>query len=393
MKRQLLLSLAATLLALPALARDFTFTYEGQTLTYTVINEEAKTCKVKAGTWSSPGNNVSGDLTIPDIADVYSVTSIGNYAFFCCIGLTSVTIPNSVTSIGKLAFNSCHGLPLIEIPGSVKEIDTGAFAHCDKLEAIKVDSSNPYFKSIDGVLFDSAATTLIQFPKGKAEKEYTIPNSVNSIGNEAFYDCIGLTSVTIPNSVTSIGGSAFWHCSGLTSVTLPNSVTSIGDYAFDSCSGLPLIEIPGSVKEIGVGAFRSCDKLKAIKVDSNNPYFKSIDGVLFDSTAATLIRYPGGKAEKEYIIPNSVNSIGNDAFYDCSGLTSVTIPNSVTSIGYYAFCQCIGLTSVTIPNSVTSIGYDAFTYCYDLTSITSLALTPPNCKYYDIVRNYDDVIL
>ncbi|MDE6223227.1 MAG: leucine-rich repeat domain-containing protein, partial [Muribaculaceae bacterium] len=444
MRRQLLLSLAATLLALPALARDFDYTYEGQTLTYTVINEEAKTCEVKAGT----GNKISGDLIIPEVADVYSVTSIGNHAFYkcsgltsvtfpnsvtsigynsffmCigltsvtlpnsvasigdyafqnCIGLTSVTLPNSVTSIGDFAFCYCRSLPLIEIPGSVKIIGERAFGSCNKLEAIKVDISNQYFKSIDGVLFDSAATTIIQFPKGKAEQEYTIPNSVTSIGDDAFYDCIGLTSVTLPNSVTSIGycafdgcigltsvtlpnsvtsigNFAFSRCSGLTSVTLPNSVTSIGYYAFNSCSGLQLIEIPGSVKKIGEGAFGNCDKLEAIKVDSSNPYFKSIDGVLFDSAATTLIQFPSGKAEREYIIPNSVTSIGGNAFYGCHALTSVTLPNSVTSIGNYAFDYCSGLTSVTIPNSVTSIGVSAFSNCSCLMSITSLALTPPEC--------------
>ena len=416
MRRQLLLSLAATLLALPTLARDFTFTYEGQTLTYTVLDEDAKTCKVKAGTVLSAGNNVSSDLTIPDVADIYtvtaigdnafrncrgltsvtipnSVTSIGDCAFSSCSGLTSVTIPNSVTSIGDYAFSYCNGLQLIEIPGSVIEIGTDAFGSCDKLEAIKVDSSNPYFKSIDGVLFDSAATTLIQFPSGKAEKEYAIPNSVTSIGNYAFwgcrgltsviipksvtsigyyafYSCHGLTSVTIPNAVTSIGNYAFYFCSGLTSVTLPNSVTSIGSYAFHLCRGLQLIEIPGSVKKIGTNAFGACDKLEAIKVDSSNPYYKSIDGVLFDSAATTLIQFPCGKAEQEYIISNSVTSIGNCAFWACSGLTSVILPNSVTSIGY-----------------------DAFYSCYGLTSITSLALTPPVCGSEGIINDYSKVDL
>ncbi|MDE6222263.1 MAG: leucine-rich repeat domain-containing protein, partial [Muribaculaceae bacterium] len=289
MRRQLLLSLAATLLALPSLARDFTYTYEGQTLTYTVLDEDARTCEVKAGTtWPSPGNNVLGDLIIPEVADVYYVTSIGDYAFS---------------------------------------------------------------------------------------------------------DCNYLTSVTIPNSVTSIGASAFYYCSGLTSVTIPNSVTSIGGNAFGYCRGLPLIEIPGSVKDIGNSAFGDCDKLETIKVDSSNPYFKSIDGVLFDSAATTLIQFPSGKAEQEYIIPNSVTSIGEFAFSDCNYLTSVTIPNSVTSISNFAFVYCNGLTSVTLPNSVTSIGFCAFDCCYGLTSINSLALTPPVCRSGGIVNDYSKVDL
>ena len=162
----------------------------------------------------------------------------------------------------------------------------------------------------------------------------TIPNSVTSIGNYAFYRCSGLTSITIPNSVTSIGNYAFYDCSSLTSITIPNSVTSIGNSTFINCTNLTSITIPNSVTSIGTEAFRGCSGLTAIT------------------------------------IPNSVTSIGDQAFYNCSSLTSVTIPNSVTSIGNSAFSRCSGLTSVTIPNSVTSIGDYAFSSCSGLTTIT-----------------------
>jgi Flp pilus assembly protein protease CpaA len=174
----------------------------------------------------------------------------------------------------------------------------------------------------------------------------TIPNSVTSIGSDAFFYCSGLTSVTIPNSVTSIGQYAFRECSGLTSVTIPNSVTSIGGGAFGYCSSLTSVTIPNSVTTIGVGAFQDCSGLTSVT------------------------------------IPNSVTTIGVGAFSGCSGLTSVTIPNSVTSIGSDAFFYCSGLTSVTIPNSVTTIGNYAFQYCTGLTSVIS-KMENPCSIYYD----------
>ena len=157
---------------------------------------------------------------------------------------------------------------------------------------------------------------------------------VTSIGESAFRDCSGLTSVTIPSSVTSIDSYAFSDCSGLTSVTIPNSVTSIGENAFRLCSGLTNVTIPNSVTSIGENAFRLCTGLNSVT------------------------------------IPNSVTSISNYAFYGCDGLSSVTIPNSVLSIGNYAFYACTGLNSVTIPNSVTSIGESAFRVCSKLESVT-----------------------
>ena len=172
---------------------------------------------------------------------------------------------------------------------------------------------------------------------------------VTSIGSNAFSDCSDLTSITIGNNVTSIGNHAFYKCSGLTSITIPNSLTSIGIEVFYGCSGLKKV----IVKDIAAWC--------GIKFGSNdsNPLSNAHHLYSDEDTEITNLA-----------IPNGVTSIGNDAFWDCSGLTSVTIPNSVTRIGHYAFNRCSGLTSVTIPNSVTSIGDYAFNLCSGLTSVT-----------------------
>ena len=172
-----------------------------------------------------------------------------------------------------------------------------------------------------------------------------IGDCVTTIGNQAFENCSGLTSVTIPNSVTSIGNSAFENCSGLTSIDIPNSVTTISGSAFNGCRSLTSITIPDSVTNIGASAFYQCSGLT------------------------------------EVTIGNSVTSIGINAFSGCTSLTSILIPNSVTTIDEQAFASCGSLTSVTIGNGVTSIGTDAFYYCSSLTSITCLAETPPTLGF------------
>ena len=194
--------------------------------------------------------------------------------------------------------------------------------------------------------------------------------SVTSIGENAFRNCYALASITIPNSVTSIGESAFASCRSLTSVTIGESVTSIGEGAFSYCYSLTSVTIPNSVTSIGGEAFSGCSSLTSINVNANNANYCSIDGVLFSKDKTTLIQFPIGNTRSEYIIPNSVTSIGDYAFYECSSLTSITIPESVTSIGENAFRNCYALASITIPNSVTSIGESAFYGCSSLTSVT-----------------------
>ena len=352
MKTRLLLKplLAVLLLALlPQAAAAYDFMVDG--LCYNKNSDGTSvtvTYETYDDTWYSV--DITGGITIPETVTyngtTYSVTSIGDDAFYECHGLTSVTIPNSVTSIGKYAFWGCSGLTSVTIGNSVTSIGNYAFASCSRLTG-----------------------------------ELTIPNSVSSIGSYAFEDCTSLTSVTIGNSVTSIGDCAFSGCSGLTSVTIPNSVTSIGGYAFWGCSGLTSVTIGNSVTSIGNYAFEGTAwynnqpdglvyaGLIAYKYKGTMPNGTCIE--IQEGTKSILSEcFKNCSGLTELTIPNSVTSIGNDSFYGCSGLTSVTIGNSVTSIGSRSFQNCSGLTSVTIPNSVTSIGERAFYNCSGLTSVT-----------------------
>ncbi len=206
-------------------------------------------------------------------------------------------------------------------------------------------------------------------------KYVSLPDGITSIGEWAFRDCSGLTSIEIPNRVTSIGSDAFDGCSGLTSVTIGNRVTSIGNTAFSYCTGLTSVTIPNSVTGIGDYAFYECYRLTSVTIGNS-------------VTSIGSSAFGGCSSMTSVTIPSSVTSIGEGAFFLCKGLTSVTIPNSVTSIGSSAFLHCSGLTSVTIGNSVTGIGEKAFKDCTGLTSITNYATTPQsiNSNVFDNVN-------
>ena len=310
------------------------------------------------------------DKTISSIVIPDYVTSIGNSAFENCTGLTSITIPDSVTSIGKYAFSGCNGLKSIYYTG-----DVAGWCGISGLGSIMLSSRTLY---IGGK---------------KVEGDLVIPDNVTSIGDSAFENCTGLTSITIPNSMTSIGKYALSGCSGLKSIyytgdvaswcgisrlgsimlssrtlyiggkkvegdlVIPDNVTSIGSYAFENCTGLTSITIPDCVTSIGYGAFIGCTGLTSVIIPNS-------------VTSIGKYVFYGCRGLTRVTIPDSVRSIDEYAFYGCRGLTSIAIPDNVTSIGSYAFGGCTGLRNVIIPNSVTDIWGSAFSGCSGLTSIT-----------------------
>ncbi|MCF7675704.1 MAG: leucine-rich repeat domain-containing protein, partial [Akkermansiaceae bacterium] len=236
------------------------------------------------------------------------------------------------------------------------------------MATILVESGNLGYTSVDGVLFNSDMTTLIQCPAGLSGT-YSIPDSVTTIGREAFGNCHSLTSIGIPDTVTTLGDWAFFHCDGLTRITLPQRVDSIGSYAFEGCRRLTTFTIPASVTRIETGAWDGCTALTAILVDTGNTAYSSRDGVLFDASFTILLRYPIGLSGS-YVIPGGVSTIADHAFQNCKQLTTLTIPDGVTMIGDSAFQNCTALIALTIPGSVTTIGDRAFQNCGELTSVT-----------------------
>ena len=274
-------------------------------LTY-VLNEDGTATVVKCAT------DYSGNVSIPTVVTyngaTYTVTSISENAFKECGYLTSVTIPNSVTSIGRMAF-----------------------AYCWSLESV------------------------------------TLSENISSIEDHTFYDCNSLTSITIPNNVTYVGNYAFGYCHNLSAVTFGDNVTTIDNYAFTACSSLSSVTIPASVSYIGYSTFVSCNSLNSIVVESGNTTYDSRNNcnAIIETASNTLIT-----GCQSTMIPETVTTIGEQAFYDCDGLTTIAIPNSVTSIEYYAFADCDNLSSVDLGDGITTINGSAFEYCYAMTSVT-----------------------
>ncbi len=351
----------------------------------TTVYWNAVNC-TKAGSFNSEIFQYCSKLTTVVIGE--NVQNIPIYAFKNCTELKSITIPNSVTSIGEGAFSGCSGLTEITLPfvgGSVEtSFDTthypfgyifGTDSYYDGVatEQIYLDASIlDETKSIFYIpkLLKSVTITDGDLPYGAFSRcsnltNITLDSGVTSIEALAFFDCTGLTNVIIGDEVAAIGYYAFTNCSKLTSISIPNSVTSIEGYVFEGCSKLTNVTIGDRLTSIGEEAF-ACTPLTSITVSDKNPKYHSTGNCLIETATKTLIL-----GCKNSTIPSdgSVTHIGNGAFGNCAGLTSISIPNNVISIGDYAFYGCADLTNITIPDSVTLIGESAFSYCRELTGI------------------------
>ncbi len=312
----------------------------------------------------------------------YTVVGLGESAL-CGVGLTKITLPNTLKYIGKLslswsnmtsvnipssvitiadsAFSTSWELQSVTIPANVRKIGVGAFENCGQLKAINVVPANQHYSSINGVLYNKDKTTLILYPLGKGGSTYTIPNTVKKIAASAFEYCV-FTSVIIPDNVESIGNYAF-------RAFVPNTSS-------EECE-LTSIYIGSGLQKLGKFVFSSCG-LTSIQVSPNNPYFCTIDGVLFSKDKTRLILYPSGRDKCSYTVPSSVTTIESGAF-DSSVFSTLTIPSSVKTIKTSAFTFC-GINTLSIGCGVTSIEKEAFVFC----DFDAINVAPANQHYSSI---------
>ena len=333
-----------------ALVIPTTITHEGST--YTVTSIASNACKERTSLTS---------LAIPE-----GVTFIGNEAFRNCDALTSVVVPEGVTTIGQYAFNDCDALVSITVPSSVTTMGSSAFYSCDQLSwaTLTAPSVEAFCNSqINNKLQNVGAYNCSRNLQinGAEATDIVVPNSVDSIYDYTFYLCSSLTSVTIPEGVTHIGNNAFYNCDALTSITLPEGVTHIGNNAFNNCYALTSVVMPNSVTTIGSSAFSSYLSCVTLTSPSIEAYCNGIGNALLYSrfNGARKIQINGAELT-DAVIPNTVDSIYDYAFYNCTNLKSVTIPESVTSIGNYAFANDEYLSVYTEATTPAAIGGSVF---------------------------------
>lgn len=323
-------------------SRDFAFLRDNLK-TISILDLTSSSIKSYSGT---EGTN-TGIFTSYPSNEIPMYAFYNPYLFTYKSTLTSIKFPSSTVSIGNLAFYYAWNLAgTITIPASIKSITDYAFYGCSSISAFSVVGSNTRYSSTAGVLFSKSQDTLFLFPQAKSGN-YVIPSGVKHIGPSAFENCYYITSLTLPSTLQSIGSYAFCYCSGITgSLTLPSTLKKAGSGAFYGCWNITgTVTLPASLIDLGDFCFFESNNISAFNVNSSNPVYTAYNDVLYSKNMDTLFICPGGKTGT-FTIPNSVKLIGSHAFYKCSKLTgTITIPTLVDYIGFYAFYGCSQLTN------------------------------------------------
>ena len=301
---------------------------------------------------------LNGEL-VTNLIIPYGITRIPDYIFSDFNSISSVSIPISVTEIGYQAFSS--SVTDVYYCGTQEDWENYVYG------SYNIEAENMHFghNYINGVCSNCKELSAEFFEYSYSNGYITITDCDTSVSGD-----VSIPSVIEDSTVKAIDMYAFDGCDLITSVKIPDSVTYIDYYAFRSCDSLVSVDIPSSVTSLYVSSFDYCNALENINVSASNKNYSSVNGVLFNKAKNTIMLYPAGKKEKEYIIPSGVKIIGAEAFANCKALVNIDIPNGVTKINSEAFWSCNSLASVNIPNSVTSIGSSAFYNCYSLTEIT-----------------------
>lgn len=318
--------------------------YEGYFEIPAEIRHEGVTYRV-----TSIGENAFCDcVNLVEVLLPATLESVGRAAFMGCSMMVNINLPEGVKTVADAAFYGCKGLYVMRIPSSLTFIGDEAFSRCDRLNAFDVSDDNPNYCDIDGVLMSKNATCLIAFPN-RLTTDYIVPSGVTTIANMAFLNCNRLQSVSFPQSLTTIGDAAFYGCSALQSVHIPSSVERIGVWAFSECVEMKSVTLGEHVADIGEGAFSFCSQLQSIMVSSGNSHYTMEGGVLLTKDKTTLLACPGGKSGS-YRIPTTVETIGNQAFYGCDSLESITLTEHLSQLGENPFVFCDSLEEIQVSN-------------------------------------------
>ena len=334
---------------------NFLYYDTSKTIISAYISKTATAITIPSLVKSIMTNAFSGCTGITYIEIPSGVTAVGSGALRNCSNLTSVTISDSISAISSNMFYSCSGLTSIAIPSNIKTIGSYAFSYCYSLSSITIPNS---VNTIENCAF-SGCTSL---------NSITIPDSVTSIGDGVFAGCRGAVSVSLGSGITGVSNNLFKYCGGITSVVIPDYITSIGNYAFGGCWSLSSVTIGSGVTNIGQSAFESCFEIKNITIPSGvttigASAFSGIENVVYEGSATGApwgAKYINAYVDGDFIYTSSAKTTLQGCNPSVTG--EITIPSTVTTINDNTFSSCSNVTSVIIPNSVTSIGSDAFYY-------------------------------